>query len=216
MRGGSRLEFGVRDSAKVQIIDRYFANHYDWLGPYEPIGSILVSEVRQFNSKRINVARIAALAEKESGARNIFGCDWGPSWTEEPPYCRVPVTQDRVVALLLNIEEGGGQNGVGVPQLTMKDFVIEANREGGAHVVRYQLRVAIRFLDSLLSRYDYLNAIEAYNDGNGRSNNPDNPYDVDFARLERHWKNRLSRVTAPDAPTKDVMAVIGQQRGGKQ
>lgn len=138
------------------------------------------------------VSTAAALVEQESGGRNIFGCDWGDKWIWVPPYCQVPVTADRVRDLIANVEAGGGQNGVGLTQLTTIQFVYDAEDMGGAHLPRFQMRRGFQLLNELLANYDYLNAVEAYNDGNGRWNDPDNPYDIQFATKHRAWKNRLN------------------------
>jgi hypothetical protein len=70
--------------------------------------------------------------------------------------------------------------------------VREAEAMGGGHILRYQMRVGFKLLNDLLAQYDYLNALEAYNDGNGRWNDPENPYDLQFAAKHRAWKDRLN------------------------
>jgi hypothetical protein len=181
------------DSDKAQIIDRYFrAKDYYPHIPYEPIGELLVSECRRMGEGGLWVSTAAALVEQESGGKNIFGCDWTAKWTRVPPYCNVAVTEERVKALLRNIDEGGGANGVGLTQLTYPPYVREAEAMGGGHILRYQMRVGFKLLNDLLAQYDYLNALEAYNDGNGRWNDPENPYDLQFAAKHRAWKDRLN------------------------
>jgi hypothetical protein len=91
-----------------------------------------------------------ALVEQESGFRNIFGCDWGrPAWPGEyrPPFCKVPVTADRVDALLRH----GKPNGVGLTQLTDFSYVLRAERTKvarafGAHLPGNQIRVGMEVL----------------------------------------------------------------------
>jgi hypothetical protein len=184
---------GKTDAEKAAIIDRYFANNYKQYGPYEPIGETLVDVCRNHTgSDPLWVSTAAALVEQESGGRNVFGCDWGPEWTDEPPYCRVRVTRARVKRLIENYRKGGGQNGVGYCQLTTMAYVLRAEKLGGAHVAKNNMIVGFNLLNDLLASYDYLNALEAYNDGNGRWNNPDNPYDLQFAAKHRAWKNRLN------------------------
>lgn len=180
------------DAQKAQIIDDFFANNYQHYGPYEPIGKTLVEECRQMGPGGLWVSTAAALVEQESGGRNIFGCDWGNTWTKVPPYCQVPVTADRVKKLIANVKEGGGQNGVGLTQLTTIQYVLDAELMGGAHLPRFQMRRGFKLLNDLLDNYDYLNALEAYNDGNGRWNDPDNPYDIEFAAKHRAWKDRFN------------------------
>ncbi len=184
---------GKTDAEKAQIIDSYFRkmNYFPSI-PYEPIGSTIVSECRSMGAGGLWVSTAAALVEQESGGKNVFGCDWGSRWTDQPPFCNAKVTEARVKALLKNIESGGGANGVGYTQLTYPPFVRQAEAMGGAHIGRYQMRVGFKLLNDLLAQYDYLNALEAYNDGNGRYNNPDNPYDIQFASKHRAWKDRLN------------------------
>ena len=50
----------------------------------------------------------------------------------------------------------------------------------------------LQLLNDLLAQYDHLNALEAYNDGNGGWNNPENPYNALLAAKHRAWKNRLN------------------------
>jgi hypothetical protein len=90
-----------------------------------------------------------ALIEQESGFRNIFGCDWGtPAGGKfRPPYCRVPVTKERVQALKRNRKP----NGVGLPQLTDFAYVDRAERTKvsrvfGAHLPGNQIRVGMEVL----------------------------------------------------------------------
>jgi hypothetical protein len=50
----------------------------------------------------------------------------------------------------------------------------------------------LQLLNDLLAQYDHLNALEAYNDGNGGWNNPENPHNALLAAKHRAWKNRLN------------------------
>jgi hypothetical protein len=90
-----------------------------------------------------------ALFEQESDFRNIFGCDWGMNVGSryEPPYCRVPVTKERVAALLAY----GKPNGVGPGQLTDFSYVRRAERTKvsrayGAHLPGNNIRVSLEVL----------------------------------------------------------------------
>lgn len=181
------------DAEKAAIIDAYFRqkNAYPWI-PYVPLGKTLVEECRRMGPDGLWVSTAAALVEQESFGKNIFGCDWGSRWTKVPPYCQVAVTKEKVKDLIANVRDGGGQNGVGLTQLTTLQYVLDAERMGGAHLPRYQMRRGFELLNDLLASYDYLNALEAYNDGNGRTNDPNNPYDLQFAAKHRAWKNRLN------------------------
>lgn len=96
-----------------------------------------------------------ALVEQESAFRNIFGCDHGPG----KAFCHQGVTRERVQTLL----NSGLANGVGLTQLTYIPFVREANRIGGAHRPRYQLRVGFKVLKDNIKRSGYRAGIRSYN-----------------------------------------------------
>ena len=96
-----------------------------------------------------------ALVEQESGFRNIFGCDHGTGRA----FCHQEVTAYRVAQLLAS----GLANGVGLTQLTYRPFVIEANRLGGAHKPRLQLRVGFRVLKDSMRTHGYTVGLQRYN-----------------------------------------------------
>jgi hypothetical protein len=142
---------------------------------------------------RLDLADACALVDHESGGENIFGCDWGRQWTWEPPYCNVPVTAERVQELLRNIDEGGGQNGVGLTQLTSVELVREAEQRGGAHLPENQCSVGFEYLKSLVDDLGYMYGIAAYNAGPG---NPqlgiDNGYYAKIMEKREKWKELLA------------------------
>lgn len=172
---------------KAAKIDRYFRaqNFYPWI-PYRSIGRTLVQE-----RGGLWVSTAAALVEKESGGKNLFGCDWGGTWITVPPYCQVAVTRRRVQALLANIEDGGGQNGVGLTQLTALEYVLAAEREGGAHLPRYQMRVGFRLLNELIGELGFQAGAAAYNAGRGNWQSVYHTYGADVVRLQQEWQRRL-------------------------
>ena len=199
---GKPPTFGEKpDEEKVTIIDDYFRekNYYDWID-YAPIGATILDVCRnETGSDPLWLSTACALVEQESGGKNIFGCDHGAgpdrSWVEDPPYCQVEVTAERVEKLIWNYNQppkGVGANGIGYCQLTFMPFVLEAQKLGGAHIARNNMIVGFNHLNDLLAKHDYLNAVEAYNDGNGHTNDPENPYDVQFAEKHRGWKLRLA------------------------
>ena len=87
---------------------------------------------------RVPISWLFALIEQETGFRNVFGCDWGPGRA----YCHEAVTREKVQALL----RSGLANGVGPGQLTSPEYVRRADRYGGAHVPRHNIRVAAEVL----------------------------------------------------------------------
>jgi hypothetical protein len=144
----------------------------------------------------LDLADACALVDHESGGgQNIFGCGWGAQWTLEPPYCNVPVTADRVQALLENIDTGGGQNGVGLTQLTSVNLVLEAEQRGGAHLPKHQCSVGFEYLKSLVDDLGYVHGIAAYNSGpsNAQLGITNGYYGKVQARREK-WKGLLAGV----------------------
>src|SRR5918998_6423691 len=64
-------------------------------------------------------------------------------------------TEERVKALIRNVQRGGGQNGVGHGQLITISLVKEAERLGEAHIPWFQMRVAFRYLNDLIAAYGW-------------------------------------------------------------
>lgn len=181
----------------AEIIDNYARqkNYYPWI-PYVPVGQTIVAEVERMGRDGLYVSTAAALVEKESGFKNLFGCDWGSRWTYSPPFCQVRVTKNRVRRLIRNIESGGGQNGVGLTQLTTIGLVREAEAMGGAHLPRYQMRVGFKYLNDLIAALGWPAGAAAYNAGAGNWRSVAGTYGADMARLEREWAARLARADA--------------------
>lgn len=103
---------------------------------------------REAKRAGIRLEHALALLENETGIpqRNIFGCDYGPR--AGAPFCHQKVTKQRVKALLAQ----SFNNGVGWTQLTYRPFVLEAERHGGAHKPRNQMRVGFRILKDNIQR----------------------------------------------------------------
>lgn len=186
-------------ATRAEIIDSYAKtkNYYPHVA-YRPLGKIIVEEVERMGPGGLYLSTACALIEKESGFKQIFGCDWGSRWTTTPPYCNVEVTRERVAALIQNVYAGGGQNGVGTTQLTSIGLIEEAERMGGAHLARYQMRVGFRYLNDLIARLGWPGGAAAYNAGAGNYQSVMHTYGASMARLEREWAARLAR--ASDAP----------------
>ena len=96
--------------------------------------------IDEANRAGLGLADAVAMLEKETGIpqRNIFGCDHG----EGVAFCHENVTEARVKAL----RASGQTNGVGWTQLTFAPFVEEADKLGGAHKPRFQMRVGFKVL----------------------------------------------------------------------
>lgn len=175
-----RREVGNRISAlrrRIEEIQR-LRRIYRILGAH---GKLIYEEAKRAG---LELALARALVEQESGNRNIFGCDWGPQG-DRPPYCHQAVTRARVQALL----RAGKANGVGLTQLTSFGYVQAAERLGGAHLPRNQLRVGFQVLAGFIRRHGLRTGIGAYNGGEG---NPQFGYADEVLAKRAVWKQRLS------------------------
>jgi hypothetical protein len=140
---------------------------------------VVVEEAKRAD---IKVATALALMEQETGIpqRNIFGHDYGG------PFPGQKVTKDRVKAL----RQSGKQNGVGWTQLTYGPYVDEAEKMGGAHIPRYQMRVGFKHLRKAYdaSGDSLQKALAVYNGG------PSNP-NYTYAHQVLQKRSRWMRVT---------------------
>lgn len=149
----------------------------------------------------LELALAAALVEQESGGFNVFGHDHGIGLPDRPPYSGHPVTKERVKALRDNGNYSHGMQGIGCVQLTWWEFVEEAEREGGAHLPRYQCRVGFRLLKDYVDRYPYLEALGAYNAGEQNRRSVLRTYAAELAAKHEGWKTRLGGSLTPEYPT---------------
>jgi hypothetical protein len=102
--------------------------------------------VEEAERARLPLRFALAMLEKETQIPqlNIFGCDHGPG----KAFCHENVTAARVAAL----RRSGLANGVGWTQITFPAFVEEADRLGGAHKPRFQMRVGFKVLKDNMDR----------------------------------------------------------------
>lgn len=119
-----------------------------------------------------------ALVEQESSFRNCFGHDSGSILKG------LHVTKARVAALLHFVDHGGASNGVGLVQLTFPPLIREANRMGGAHKPRIQLRRGLRF---------FREVSEGHYDRLAWKFNGDPAYQVRIKAKQRRWHNVLTK-----------------------
>ena len=113
----------------------------------------------------IPISLAFALVEQESGFRNVFGHD-RQAWRPEDG----KVTKATVAHLLETVRQGRPSNGVGLTQLTWPGFIRAANRAGGAHIPKYQLRVGFDHLAKCIHTFGVKRGLSVYNSGS-----PDNP-----------------------------------------
>ena len=179
--------------SKAATIDEYFraVDAYPHI-PYRRIGETLVDEVERMGPGGLWISTACALVEQESGAKNLMGCDWGAEWTNEPPYCHVRVTRARVEALIRNVNVGGGQNGIGLTQLTSLDYVLKAQSLGGAWKPRYQMRVGFALLLENIELLGFQAGAAAYNAGRGNWRAVYNTYGREVVQKQQKWQRRLA------------------------
>ena len=200
-------------ASTAEIIDDFFREQDAFSHvPYQPLGVDLVRECESMGPDGLFISTAAALVEKESGGKNIFGCDFGERFTTDPPFCQVAVTKERVKSLIDNFHQpppGIGANGIGVTQITSMDLVEAAEGMGGAHLVRHQMRVGFRYLNRLIALFGWPEGAAAYNAGPGNLLSVMDTYGADMARKERQWAQRLEGTS--DAPTVDggVAGIVG-------
>ena len=121
-----------------------------------------------------------ALVEQESAFRNVVGHDPGG------PHPGAAVTRQVVKDILASPVS----NGVGLTQLTYKPYIRKADRLGGAHRPKYQLRVGFQALADNVHRAGSLRAgIKAYN-GTG-------PAADNYARRLLHRQKKWHQVLNP-------------------
>ena len=140
--------------------------------------------VEEAERARLPLHMAVAMLEKETDIpqRNIFGCDHGPGRA----FCHENVTAVRVAAL----RGSGLANGVGWTQITFPAFVEEADRLGGAHKPRFQMRVGFKVLKDNVDRQGSAQqGFRAYN-GTG----PDaEKYGREAIAIAKRWKRVLDQ-----------------------
>lgn len=166
-------------SPEAAVINRYFGSFAG-----EAYGQIIVEEAERAD---LALEAACALVEQESNGRNIFGCDHG-AVGDQPPYCRQPVTKERVAAL----RQSGQMNGVGLTQLTWHTFVAEAENMGGAHLPRYQCRVGFALLADYFDKYGEPDGWGAYNAGEANRASVRGTYSASCMAKRDGWIRRLA------------------------
>jgi hypothetical protein len=141
--------------------------------------------VEEAERARLPLHMAVAMLEKETDIppRNIFGCDHGPGRA----FCHENVTAVRVAAL----RRSGLANGVGWTQITFPAFVEEADRLGGAHKPRFQMRVGFKVLNDNMDRQGSAQqGFRAYN-GTGRDAEK---YGREAIGIAKRWKRTLNEL----------------------
>jgi hypothetical protein len=168
-------------SGDAAVIDRYFGTNY---------GALILEEAERAG---LHPAAACALVEQESNGRNIFGADWGQKGVDRVPFAHLPVTRERVEKLLAHVRAGGTSNGVGLTQLTWKGFLEEAEKLGGAHDPRNQLRVGFGLLASYFDRYGEPDGWGAFNAGESNRASVRGTYSASCMAKRDAWRGRLGK-----------------------
>lgn len=144
----------------------------------------VIAEAKRAN---LDLADAVTMLEQETGIpqQNIFGCDHGDVG-DRPPYCHQAVTRERIQRWW-PIHQSQ-MNGVGWTQITWYTYVEEAQRLGGAHKVKYQMRVGFKALADLIRAYGVQDGHRRYN-GSGAAAEAYGRRAVD---LRRKWQQILS------------------------
>jgi|GEM_PF-1935942 len=177
------------------VIDAYFASLPSNLAPYTPVGAVIYDEAKKAN---LHITSACALVEQESAGRNVFGADWGTRHADAIPFAHLPVTKARIQKLVAHVRAGGVSNGIGLTQITWRDFIFDAENRGGAHLPKNQCAVGFELLAGYYGRYPYLEAIGAYNAGESNRRSVVGTYSKQFAQKHEAWRARLG--VAGEAP----------------
>jgi hypothetical protein len=181
---------------RAAVIDSYFETNYnDLFGPYNvPVGQVILDKAEKYV---VRPSTVAAVVEKESGGRDIFGCDLGDRDTA--PWCRQRVTRERLDGLIRWVRDGGDSNGVGWTQLTYFPFIEMAEDRGGAHLPEPNIDVSVEELKRLFVRYDngtpagWRAALASYNGGESTRFAPiPQAYAFDVEKKAAAWAERLA------------------------
>ena len=138
-------------------------------------------------ARRANVPISAGFAivevetgDEHGGGRNIFGCDLGKR--AGVPWCHQRVTRARVQALIRHVRAGGTSNGVSPMQLTSLEYILRAERLGGAHIAANSIRVGMEVLREKTGG----DMDKAWRYNGGRE------YQEKFERAQRKWHRILT------------------------
>lgn len=138
----------------------------------------------------------AAVAQKESNGRNIYGHDTGGTF-----YGKGAVTEANYRQFYdLVVNQGRKSNGVGPMQITYRGYFPQAAKEGYRLWIpldnfKFGLRIIKKSLGTDYSNYSIQKAGTLYNAGN--LNGGITEYGRDLARKAAVWKTKLAPAPAP-------------------
>lgn len=151
-----------------------------------PTGFTALRIVLEARRAGLPVSLACALVEQESGFANVFGHDAVRNPVKGGP---VDLTRYRQYKHYRDI--GWGCNGVGPAQLTSKGFQDAADKLGGCHIPRHNLRIGFQFLAGNVRRYGRHIGIASYNAGpaNWKAGEA---YARSVEALAKKWHERLA------------------------
>lgn len=137
---------------------------------------------------QVPVSLAFGLVDVETGGTfdNIFGHDKG-AWRPRDGW----VTKAAVAELLRRVAAGEPSNGVGLTQLTWPGFIRAADRAGGAHKPKWQLRVGLDHLAKCVHTFGTRRGLSVYNTGRPESMDG-RRYASKVVQRADHWHTVLS------------------------
>ena len=142
--------------------------------------------VKAANAAGLEVAIAAALIEKESNGRNIFGHDLGGAY-----YGGGEVTEAKYIDFIAQVRSGKTSNGVGPAQSTWPGFFDDMEEHGLRPWVPYDnMLYGFRLLVSYLGGESTDAAIRAA----GKRYNGNQSYGDDLVKVVAKWRDRLKAV----------------------
>lgn len=131
-----------------------------------------------------------AMVEKESDFRNVFGHD--PTSSIPRSWMGTKVTRKKYLHYRANRMRGLGMQGVGPTQLTWYEFQYQADRLGGCHIPRHNIRVGFGILaDYYKDAKRQGRSTRAAIEYAGKRYNGANAYGYDLYRVYSKWHRRL-------------------------
>lgn len=120
----------------------------------------------------LDPAAAAVLIIKETGGRNVFGCDYGDT-DGRAPWCHEPVTALRVDQLRVS----GKRNGIGPAQLTADAWVTQRpSTWGTVHRPGVNMEAAFRGFKALVKDHGIHGAALRYNGAESYADDFDRRY----------------------------------------
>lgn len=150
----------------------------------------------------IPLAIAAAMVEKESGGRNVYGHDTGGVFSV--PGRDIEVTPSNFAEFLRRVRAGEKSNGVGPAQITYRGYFIDPRYRDYPYAdpaanIRFGATLLADTLNGDFSDAAVRRAGAIYNGG---ASNPNWAYGDDLVAKTRLWRDRLASIPASPQPQK--------------